>query len=399
MIALRNNFLPRLVYKFLFRSRSVGVLPWLTVFALVSVAVGVATLILVLSVMNGFSTAIQEQLVDIYSPLRIYPARSSRLDISQTRKDIGKYVDEGRIIGVYEGEVLLRGTEDTYQGARVLSFSDWLPGRLNITEPEGKGIQLGKGLAENLFAYPGDEVSIIRPNAQQTPFGVLPGGRTTRVRNVFTTGYQQLDRYLGIVSWTTARSLFDLPAEEASYVEVWLPNRYEAVDLKETLKAEFPDRYFFVTWQEASPAMFEALELERTVTFIVLALIILVASINILSMLVLSILQRRKQIAMMMAMGASPTRILGIFLSAGLSITLSGLIIGTAIGTGGAYLIDNVFVISLPPVYPLTKLPVEISSFHLVLIATVTLILGGLSSFYPAWKASRIDPAEVLRYG
>jgi lipoprotein-releasing system permease protein len=396
---VKDSFLPRLVFKFLFRSRSVGVLPWLTVFALVSVAVGVATLILVLSVMNGFSTAIQEQLVDIYSPLRVYPAKARRLNVDDTRKDLSPYLRNSNLTGVFEGEVLLRGTKDNYQGARVLSFTEWQSGRLNVREPTGEGVQIGQGLAQNLYAFPGDEISIIRPNAQQTPFGILPGGRTVRVRDVFRTGYQQLDRYLGIVSWKTARSMFNLPEGQVSYVEIWTEDRYRAVELKEKLAEKFPDKYFFVTWQEASPAMFEALELERTVTFIVLTLIILVAAINILSMLVLSILQRRKQIAMMMAMGASPARILGIFLTAGLSITVSGLLIGTGLGTGIAYLLDNVFIISLPPVYPLTKLPVEISLFHLGMIGGVTLLLGGLSSFYPAWKASQIDPAEVLRYG
>jgi lipoprotein-releasing system permease protein len=396
---MKDNFLPKLIYKFLFRSRSVGVLPWLTVFALVSVAVGVATLILVLSVMTGFSTAIQEQLVGIYSPLRVYPSQAQRLSMDTTRDRLSDFIDRDRLIGVFEGEVLLKGTTNTYQGSRIMAFTRWKEGRLNIDEPTSDGVRIGRGLARGLYAFPGDEISIIRPNAQQTPFGVIPGGRAITVSGVFRTGYQQLDRFLGIVSWETARELFNLPKNQVSYVEIWLDNRYRAKELKRTLKEEFGDQYYYVTWQEASPAMFEALELERTVTFIVLTLIILVAAINILSMLVLSILQRRRQIAMMMAMGASPRRILGIFLGAGMAITISGLAIGLGLGVGGAYLIDNVFVISLPPVYPLSKLPVQISGFHLLLISGVTLLLGGLSSFYPAWKASQIDPAEVLRYG
>lgn len=394
-----NTFLPNLVYKFLFRSRSIGVLPWLTVFALVSIAVGVATLILVLSVMNGFSTTLQEQLVGIHSPLRVYSAKSRTLDISRTRGRLKPYVPDARTVGVYRNEVLIKGSGSKYQGARILAFSNWKNGRLNVASPPDSGILLGRDLARGLFVFPGDEILLIRPSAQNTPFGVLPGGTKVTLQNTFRTGYKQLDEYLGIVSWKTARTLFDLPKDKASYLEVWLDDRYRAFELKEKLSKTFSDAYSFVTWKDSNPALFRALELERTVTFIVLTLIVLVAAINILSMLVLSILQRRRQIAMMMAMGASPRRILTIFMMAGMFITVAGLVIGVGLGLGGAYLLDNVFVIQLPPVYPLSKLPVKVSTYHLGMIVGVTLLLGALSSFYPAWKASRIDPAEVLRYG
>lgn len=398
---MNNTFLPRLVYKFLFRSRSVGVLPWLTVFALVSVAVGVATLIIVLSVMNGFSTAIQEQLVDIYSPLRVYPAESRRLSIEESEEKLRTVVQGDTVLAVLEEQALIQGSGDNYQGGRILAFRPWRSGRLNIEEPKGDGVRIGEGLARDLSAFPGDEISVIRPNAQRTPFGVLPGGANVRVEGAFRSGYQQFDRYLGILSWSTARELFDVPDDRASYLEVWLEDRYRAGKVKSRLEETLGESYYMVTWQEASPAMFEALELERTVTFIVLTLIVLVAAINILSMLVLSILQRRKQIAMMMAMGASPRKILGIFLAAGMSITVIGLLLGVGLGVGVAYLVGNVpyFQITLPPVYPIAVLPVEINLYYVSAIIGVTLLLGGASSFYPAWKASRIDPAEVLRYG
>ncbi|MFB6345996.1 MAG: FtsX-like permease family protein, partial [bacterium] len=369
-----STFLPKLVYKFLFRSRSIGVLPWLTLFALVSVAVGVATLILVLSVMNGFSTTLQEQLVGIHSPLRVYSADRGTLSISKTRKRLGEYVPESRMLGVYRGEVLLKGSGSNYQGGRILAFTRWRDGRLNVQQPPEDGILLGQGLARSLFVFPGSDLLLIRPNAQSTPFGVLPGGTKVSIKNTFKTGYKQLDQYLGIVSWKTARKLFDLPEDRASYIEVWIQNRYKAFELKKTLSNKFEDAYSFVTWKDSNPALFKALQLERTVTFIVLTLIVLVAAINILSMLVLSILQRRRQIAMMMAMGASPGRILMIFMMAGMLITVSGLVIGLTLGIGGAYLLDNVFIIQLPPVYPLTKLPVEVSLYHVSMIVGVTLL-------------------------
>lgn len=394
-----NSFLLRIVTRFLFRSRSVGALPWLSLFALVSVAVGVATLILVLSIMNGFSSTLQQQLVGVYSSIRVYPTQSQHIEHGRIADQLKDDPDVTMAVGVIEGEVLLKSSAGQYRGGRVMAFSRWRKNRLPVANPPDEGVYLGQGLAGELLVFPGDEVSLIRTERGETPFGPIPDGMTLPVENTVRSGYQPVDRYLSIVSWSKAHSLFDVPEGRADYVELWHENRFQSNTIKRRLREQLPDRYSFRTWQEANPALFQALELEREVTFIVLALIILVASINILSMLILSIMQRRQQIAMMMAMGASPRTVLGLFLGAGLLITVAGLGIGFGLGLGGAYLLNNVFVISLPPVYPMSHLPVDVEWLHLVWIGLVTLGLGFLSSFYPAWSASKIDPAEVLRYG
>ncbi|MFB6355096.1 MAG: ABC transporter permease, partial [bacterium] len=220
-----------------------------------------------------------------------------------------------------------------------------------------------------------------------------------QVEQTVRSGFSFIDQVLTVMTWKRARKMFEIEDGKATYVEVWIKNRFRSSEIKQVVQEKLGDQYSYVTWKEANPTLFEALRLERTVTFIVLAMIVIVAAINILSMLVLSILQRRRQIAMMMAMGASPRTVLGLFLGAGMTITVLGLLAGYALGLGGCYLLDNVFVIELPPVYPMTKLPVEVNLIWMAIIGGVTLTLGFLSSFYPAWTASRIDPAEVLRYG
>lgn len=395
----RLIFLLRMVFRFLFRSQNIGVLPYLTVFALLSVSIGVATLIIVLSVMNGFSTTLQRQLVGIYSPIRVYKKQPEPVSLPALKKEVESIEGIQQVVGVVEGEALFKADEAHYQGGRVMGFSDWREDRLPVDSPPDTGIYLGKQLARSLWVRAGDEVTVIRPGGQQTPFGMLPGGGVLPVRGTVRTGFQDMDRVLGLVSIAQARRLFELGNDEVGHAEIWIENRFRADVYKRRLEAELDDKYRFVTWTEANPALFEALKLERTVTFIVLVLIVLVASINILSMLVLSILQRRKQIAMMMSMGAGPKTILGLFLTGGMIITVVGLAIGFGLGLGGCFLLDNVFVIDLPPVYPISHLPVQVSLMHLVVIGGVSLLLGFLSSFYPAWAASRIDPAEVLRYG
>lgn len=280
-----------------------------------------------------------------------------------------------------------------------MAFSKWRDDRLPVSGPPTRGLYLGRSLALDLGVWPGDPISVIRTDRGESPFGPIPDGIQLPVEQAVQSGYQPVDQYLSILPWSVARDLFQYQASEATYAELWHENRFRSQKIKEQLKQSLGDQYHFVTWQEANPALFQALELEREVTFLVLALIIFVASINILSMLILSIMQRRKQIAMMMAMGASPRRILALFLSAGMLITLTGLILGMAVGLTGCYLLNEVFVFELPPVYPMSQLPVEVDPLHLLWITGVTLALGFLSSFYPAWSASRIDPAEVLRYG
>ena len=402
--SLRNRgervfFLFRMITRFLFRSQNVGVLPYLTLFAFISITIGVATLIIVLSVMNGFSTTLQDQLVGIYSPIRVYPrgARSLRLD--RLKEQLKEQPQVTQVIGVIEGEVLFQSGPASYSGGKILAYTDWRTDRLPVDQPTGEGIHLGSELARSLWVGEEDELTIIRPDAQRTPFGLLPAGQKVAVKGHFRSGFQDVDSALGLVSEEQARRLFNLEENLTNYAEIWIADRFRADQLKTQLEKLLDGEYRLVTWSEANPALFEALQLERTVTFIVLVLIVLVAAINILSMLILSILQRRRQIAMMMSMGATPRTILVLFLAAGMLITTAGLVAGFGIGLSGCYLMDNIFVIDLPPVYPMDSLPVQVDQFHLLAIGVVTFILGFISSLYPAWAAARIDPAEVLRYG
>ncbi len=392
-------FLFRIVFRFLFRSQDVGVLPWLTVFALLSIAVGVATLVITLAVMNGFSMTLQEQLVGIYSPLRVYTNTPRHLDIDKLKKKLEDRDEVTQTIGVIQGEVLFKTKDEQYQGGRVMAFTDWKPGRLPLDQPPEEGLYLGQMLARSLWLIPGDEVIVIHPGGQQTPFGILPGGEKMKLKDTLETGFQDVDQFLGLVSVDTARRLFSVPEGKVSYGEIWIKDRFKANQLKQELEEKFSDDYRLVTWIEANPAIFEALKMEEKVYFVVLVLIVLVAAINILSMMVLSILQRRKQIAMMMSMGAGPKTILTLFLSGGLLITSLGILLGFGLGLTGAYLLENVFVFRLPAAYPMTNLPINVRYLHLLWIALVSLGIGFVSSFYPAWEASKIDPAEVLRYG
>ena len=391
-------FLLRVVFRFLFRSQSIGVLPWLTVFALLSIAVGVATLIMVLAVMNGFSMTLQEQLVGIYSPIRVYSDRPGHIELEDLRLRVADEDQVEEVIGVIRGDALFKSPQDDYQGGRIMAFTDWKEDRLPLDDPPEEGIYLGSMLANQLWVIPGDEVVVIRPGADETPFGVLPSGQSVKVEGELETGFQDMDQFMGLTSLPVARQLYDVPEGEVSYAELWIEDRFQAEAVKERLEDRLPG-YRLVTWMEANPALFEALQLEEKVYFVVLVLIVLVAAINILSMMVLSILQRRKQIAMMMSMGAGPKTILLLFLSGGLIITSLGVVVGFGLGLSGAYLLENVIMFELPAVYPMRYLPVQVSSFHLLMIGAVALGLGFLSSLYPAWKASRIDPAEVLRYG
>ncbi len=393
-----DGFLFKVIWRFLFRSQSIGVLPWLTTFALLSVAVGVAVLVVTLAVMTGFSDALQEQLVGFHSPIRIYAPPGEHLDRDTVEQSLEDLEDIDQLVSVIQGDVLIRSPEDRFQGGRILAFKPWRGERLPL-ETEPSGVALGHFLARDLWVVSGDELTLIEPRLEQTLFGLIPDGMAVSVNQTFQSGQQELDQNIGFLEWDRARDLFNVPEGEASFLEVWIPDRMDAPMVRDQIQQRLAGRYNLVTWQQANPAIFEALQLERRVYFLVLALIVLVAAINILSMLVLSILQRRRQIAMMMAMGAAPGRIMRLFLGAGMTITLTGLILGLSVGLTGCYLLDEVFIFELPAAYMIDQLPIEIEWLSVLWIALITFFLGFVSSLYPAWQASKIDPAEVLRFG
>jgi lipoprotein-releasing system permease protein len=257
-------------------------------------------------------------------------------------------------------------------------------------------IFVGKELAANLGLLPGDVLALIVPDAGVSPAGAVPETVKVRVGAVFETGMFDIDNLLTVMSLSDVQRLV---GTGVSGIEVKLKDVYQANAVRNRIEAVLGPHYIGRTWIEMNKNLFSALWLEKTVMFVILGLVILVASFNIISSLVMTVMEKKKDIAILKAMGASYRSIVRIFVVEGLTIGVVGALCGTVVGMALLEIQRRWEIIKLPSdVYSISTLPMKISPFDVAIIACLTVLLCLLSTLYPSYKASRIDPVETLRY-
>ena len=386
-------------------------------FSIIAVALGVAALIIVMSVMNGFRAELFDKVVGLngHAIIQGYEGRLTNWEqIAETARrtpgvQSAKPLIEQPLMASANGRVegvLVRGnTVEDIRTNPVLN-DKVVSGKLSDLTPGSGRVAIGARLAEALGAYPGSEISLISPEGRSTPVGTVPRIVTYTVAAIFEVGIFQYDEAFVIMPMQDAQTLL-LLGDQVGMVEVQVDDPDKVGEILAPLQPLVQGRGIMVDWKQMNSALFEALQVERVAMFVVLCIIILVAAFNIASSLIMLVRAKTRDIAILRTMGASRGSLLKIFMTVGLSIGLTGIIIGAILGATFLFFRQGVVnFIQLvtgqnlwdPSVRFLTELPSRTDPVEVVAIVTVTVVLTFVATLFPARNAANTDPVQVLRY-
>ena len=385
--------------------------------SMLGIALGVTALITVLSVMNGFEKELRERILGMAAHATVSGAEG-RLEGWQ---EVAKRLEgHPRLLGLapyIQAEGMLTEA-DTVRGTRVRGIlpeaeprvstvgSQMIEGRLEDLVPGAFGILLGKDLARVLAVGVGDRVTLVAPQARVTPAGVLPRLRRFTVVGVFEVGMYEYDAGLALVHIEDAAKLFGL-GDAVSGVRLRIDDMFAAPRVAPEIASQLPGRYWVSDWTQQHANFFRAVRTEKTVMFVILTLIVAVAAFNIVSTLVMVVSDKKSDIAILRTLGASPRSIMGMFMVQGTIIGIVGTVLGVVGGVALALNVETVvagieelFRVKFlsPDVYYISDLPSDMHWSDVARIALVALVLSLTATLYPAWRASRTQPAEALRY-
>jgi len=402
----------------------------ITIISVFGVAIGVTALIVVLAVMTGAQDDIKEKIVGANSHILV-TARSASLGKSDVTKvvETAMSIKDVKSASAFIFNQVIATSSEKVAGVALRGIDVSSPGRTadikkfmeegeleflqdrytkSTIEPDDfgtrvevkrSGIILGRELAVNLRVRVGDPVTIVSAMGRMTPSGMVPISREYYVVGLFHTGMYEYDSALALVSLGQAQSLFKMGGKVTG-VEIRVKDIYLAPQIADSIRGKLGFEFKVRDWQQLNRNLFFALALEKTVIGLILVLIIFVAAFNIVSTLIMVVLEKSKDIAILKAMGASSRSVMKIFFLEGFTIGALGIIIGDIGGVILCEILDRYHFIKLPTdVYNLDTLPVSMRIEDIALISLAALVITVLAALYPAWSASRIDPAESLRYG
>ncbi|EKM99349.1 lipoprotein-releasing ABC transporter permease subunit [Acidocella sp. MX-AZ02] len=412
-----NAFERKIAARYLRARRGERFVSVIAIFSLVGIALGVATLIIVTSVMNGFRQELLSQILGLNGDIGIYGAGQPLTNYDAMSQKIRTIKDVTGAFPISQGEVLMSGPQGGATGgiARGITLDGLkqLPtvshhvvaGSLaNLTG--GDAIAIGAGLAQQFNLSVGSQISLILPQGKATVIGTIPSIQAFHVVAIFQTGMQQYDSSFVFLPLDAAQTLFQQTGS-ASQIQVFVtdPDHDEAV--KQAILNMFPGQPLNIQdWKQNNDSFLAAVTVERNVMFLILTLIIIVAAFNVISSMIMMVKDKAKDIAILRTMGASSGSVLRIFLMAGASIGVLGTFFGFALGVLFCHYINDIrlFIQHItgqklfdPTIYYLESLPAELDWREVVEIVLMALVLSVLATLYPSWRAAKIDPVETLR--
>jgi len=390
---------------------------FISIIAVFSLALGITVIITVMSVMNGFQHEIKDRILSMTAHATVLELDGKLRDWQKIEQDLkdnpvikgtAPYV-QGQAMIVHGKQVtgaLLSGINPQLEH-NVSRIGDHLADvNIDVLKPSEFGILLGKDLANYLGVEIGEKITVITPEVTVTPAGILPKFRRFTVVGNYSVGMPQYDRNTAVIHIEDAKRLFHL-GDSVTGLRLKFGDLFNAPMITKDLREQLGSNFWVTDWTHHNRNFFRALKMEKTMMFIIMILIVLVAAFNIVSMLVMVVTEKQSDIAILRTLGVTPKSIMGIFIIQGTMIGLVGTLLGALSGvllasnlesivSGIEGLLDIKFL--SPDVYPISDFPSQIIPGEIIQICITAFVVTVLATIYPAWKASRTQPAEALRY-
>ena len=400
-------------FRYLKPKKKEGFLKLISIFSFTGIALGVAILIIVMSVMNGFRTELINKILG-FNPHIIVKPYETKININYV-DNLNKYKDKiSRATFTFSGQGILINKQST-TGVLVRSYlkndidkidlirEGIIDGSLNSFKKNT--VSIGKELAISLNLIVGDKITLMSTSNLQTPFGNLPLQEKFTISSIFSTGLAEFDQNVIFVPFENANSLFELSDLDLD-LEIFLKKPDEVQKIKEVVQEIFTNHYVY-SWEDLNKSFFGALKVERNVMFIILTLIIIVAAFNIISGLTILVKNKTKEIAILRTLGVSKNSIAKIFFLTGFTIGFLATISGVIFGVLFSYYIEDIrilittlFNIRLFPeeIYFLSQMPSEINLSYIIIISIFSLLITFLATIFPSLSAAKLDPVKALKY-
>lgn len=405
-----------LALRYLRARKAEGFVSVIAAFSFLGIMLGVATLIIVMSVMNGFRGELIDRILGLNGHLNVYQQGGPLYAYDTFMAQIKSVDGVTSVAPVVEGQVLItannvasgaivRGYAPDYMQKKPLLSKSMIRGKLS--DFSGDAVAIGDKMAEKFGIDVGDTITLMSPKGKSSPFGTIPRTAQYRVAMVFDVGMYEYNAGYIFMPLDSAQRFFQMPDGSVSLLEVISTDPAKVDTIKDALSVVLNGSAGVYDWRDSNASFFSALQVERNVMFLILTLIILVAAFNIISSMIMLVKDKGRDIAIMRTMGAFRGSIMKIFMLTGASVGILGTCVGSVLGISFALNIESIrqgiqsmtgAKLFPDEIYFLSKLPAKVDWTEVVVVIGLAVVLSVLATLYPAWRASRLDPVEALRY-